>query len=138
MSYIFIFSGGWAGQCVVDDRSRVLDHSVQVYDLTPKRCIESCSNESYIFAGVQARSYCFCGNTVPVKSIYAPAAECNRPCKGDQDQICGGRWRMNVYTTRKLLYKLYYDCIYWLRIKIFIYLFLRCRFLFRLRGKYHI
>ena len=65
---------------------------------TPELCIETCLGEGFTFAGVQYKSECFCGNISPPESALATEAEeCDRPCPGDETQMCGATWRMNVY-----------------------------------------
>lgn len=46
-----------------------------------------------------SRSECFCGNTLPEENRKVPDPECNYKCSGDQKQICGGYFTINVYET---------------------------------------
>lgn len=39
---------------------------------------------------------CYCGND-DSKFIPTPSSECDSPCTGNQNQICGGSWRLNVF-----------------------------------------
>ena len=44
----------YAGQCLVDDPSRLLNHYKFFYKtLTPQLCIKYCMEKKFIFAGVQ-------------------------------------------------------------------------------------
>ena len=43
---------------------------------------------------------CYCGNN-DSKFMPAPKLECNRPCSGNETQICGAAWRLNVYDVRR-------------------------------------
>ena len=52
------------------------------------------------YYGVENGDACFCGND-DSKFIPAPKQECNRPCSGDRNQICGAAWRLNVYDVRR-------------------------------------
>ena len=54
----------------------------------------------YKFFGLQNGDECYCGNSTN-KLVPAPSAECNKYCSGSSVEICGGLWRMSVYTTRK-------------------------------------
>ena len=57
-------------------------------------------SKGYSFAGVQSRTQCFCGNNQPAPEFLAnQETECNMACPGDNSAMCGGGWRMNVYTT---------------------------------------
>ena len=88
----------WAGQCAVDHSDRLLDDSTNFpRKNTQELCKEHCNAKNYRFAGVQFGSQCFCGNTAPPFSAVAPEEECNKVCPGDQNQMCGGTWRMNVF-----------------------------------------
>ena len=80
-----------------NDKDRLLPTKLKLPDLTPHSCIEACREMNNIFAGVEAGSECFCGDTVPTE--LAPGGDCDHPCEGDISEICGGNWRMNVYTT---------------------------------------
>jgi len=99
------------GQCVIDTPLRLLTHYVDDLEgnVTPENCIEACTNlakpgpepkiPGYILAGVEAGNQCFCGNTNISSSWNAPASDCNTPCSGNSEEICGGAWRMNIYET---------------------------------------
>ena len=62
-----------------------------------RRCKEA--DEGYAFAGVQWGRECFCGNEAPPEETIVDQGECDWPCSGDQDLVCGALWRMNVYET---------------------------------------
>ena len=72
-------------------------------DNTPTECIRRCreEGEGYAYAGVQSAEECFCGNAPPPSDIIVDDNQCNHGCGGNQDLICGGHWRMNVYETGK-------------------------------------
>merc|ERR1711892_595334 len=89
----------WNGNCVVDDSERLLDDMTTFPDTnTPNVCIESCYLKGYLYAGVQYRSQCFCGDTIPPPSRVVSDEECNGQCTGDENKVCGGTWRMNVFS----------------------------------------
>ena len=50
------------------------------------------------YAGLQAASYCLCGNRF---GTYGKGKEsdCKFGCSGDSSQKCGGSWRNSVYQT---------------------------------------
>ena len=68
------------------------------------RCIQRCSEKDngYAYAGVQNIRECFCSNDPPPVETLVDDSECDSKCSGDQDQICGAQWRMNVYSTSEL------------------------------------
>ena len=91
----------FVGQCVVDDPSRLLDdHTVFSETLTPDLCIKHCLGKKFNYAGVQHYRNCFCGNTAPPDTKIVAHTDCNTRCTGDVNQMCGGSWRMNVFSTR--------------------------------------
>ena len=88
------------GNCFEDSEDRILDSAVHYGgnngEVRHEFCLDFCSTRGYRFWGVQMGNYCFCGNDAPTADPR-PDYECNVPCQGDIDQMCGGVWRMNVY-----------------------------------------
>ena len=68
--------------------------------MTVEKCKELCLNGGFAYAGIQYSRQCFCGDTAPIIT----ATNCNMKCDGNRDQICGGYWAMNVYSTSKKAY----------------------------------
>ena len=64
--------------------------------------MDYCSEQGYSIAGVQYTRECWCGSTDPTEEQFAPAADCDQPCSGDESQFCGGSCRMNVYTVQSI------------------------------------
>lgn len=52
--------------------------------------------KDYGYFGLQNGDGCFCGND---DSKFLPVApeECDHPCSGDSNEICGSSWRLSVY-----------------------------------------
>ena len=44
----------------------------------------------------QSYTQCSCGNAYG-KHGLGKESECNRLCRGDNSEVCGGRWRNSVY-----------------------------------------
>ncbi|XP_071146990.1 uncharacterized protein [Mytilus edulis] len=65
--------------------------------LTLEVCKEFCHGHQYL--GLQSYNQCYCGNSLGNTNVYQKKneAECNRKCKGDSSQICGGRGHSSVY-----------------------------------------
>ena len=61
--------------------------------MTVEKCKQLCLGFAY--AGVEYSKECFCGNIAPTIT----AQNCNMVCAGNKNQICGGGWAMNVYST---------------------------------------
>ena len=83
------------GQCFEDYPKRVLNGFEKLFDkeMTREKCNKLC--QGFAYAGVQYSEDCFCGNKRPTET----ATNCNMKCAGDQNQICGGVWAMNVFST---------------------------------------
>ena len=64
--------------------------------MTIENCIKFCSNDAYAFAGVESEDKCWCGNYPPSQNPI-PDSECDSKCSGNQTQICGGHWKINIY-----------------------------------------
>lgn len=66
---------------------------------TPKLCLNVCLQSGFKYAGVQFGNECYCGNRLPPATPEKPESECSMTCPGDRFQMCGGDWRMLVYST---------------------------------------
>jgi hypothetical protein len=51
-------------------------------------CIAACAAGGYIFCGTQYNRECWGGPTIPIQQVSE--GNCNYPCIGDINQICGG------------------------------------------------
>jgi len=90
--------GSVTGECYLDDWTRIYNYSQDLgSDNTPENCRNHCSASEFAYAGVQYRTECFCGNDAPPHNRLRDATECNAECPGDDSQMCGGTWRMNIY-----------------------------------------
>ena len=49
-----------------------------------------------MYFGVQNGDACYCGND-DSRFLPVPESECDQPCAGDENQICGSSWRLSVY-----------------------------------------
>ena len=64
-------------------------------------CRRVCAEKGFPYMGVQATTWCFCGDTPPPSSSQVSTSECNHICPGDSEQKCGGGFRMNVYEIKE-------------------------------------
>ena len=92
----------FSGECMVDNGNRVLGEDWQKN--YPDQSVENCLNfcKGYKYAGVQYGKECFCGNDSHNFQIV-PDSQCNMKCSGNKDEICGGSWRMNVYSVEEAI-----------------------------------
>ncbi|KAL8809186.1 MAG: hypothetical protein Q9200_003633 [Gallowayella weberi] len=66
--------------------------------MTVALCTTACKDKNFIYAGLEYAQECWCGNTLSPPG--APAASgCDKPCKGNTTEFCGGSNRLNVYHT---------------------------------------
>ena len=89
--------------CWVDNPSRAINlgtiHEPGLFlnppqPVTKQACADLCAGYSYF--GLQWHRECFCGNAYDMYG-EAPESECNAPCDGNTDVMCGGGWRNSVY-----------------------------------------
>ena len=94
--------------CFEDSNPRTLPLELaRSSSMTPKMCIEQCSEKNYLYAGLQHYEFCFCGNDLP--PVIRPESECNEPCLGDSSKMCGGLSRNSVYWTSSAAGKVCFD-----------------------------
>lgn len=95
----------FSGRCYRDNESRVLKGDSTCIDdgrcflrskkhMTIEMCKEFCYKNGWALAGVEWSQKCYCGNQPPTKIISD--SFCNKRCSGNRQQICGGRWAINV------------------------------------------
>ncbi|XP_061186438.1 uncharacterized protein LOC133194513 [Saccostrea echinata] len=83
--------------CFQDQHNRVLTGKyAHTNSMTVQNCREMCMKENNQYYGVQASSWCFCGDAL-TKYVKKSEGECNMKCVGNNKEICGGGWRMNIY-----------------------------------------
>ncbi|WRT64450.1 uncharacterized protein IL334_001382 [Kwoniella shivajii] len=69
---------------------------------TLTNCVVQCAQNSFMYAGVEYGTDCYCTNTLtPSRNngagTTASAKDCNMPCAGDSSTTCGATWRIQVY-----------------------------------------
>lgn len=62
--------------------------------MTLAECATFCA--SYTYYGVEYGTECYCGNAIAASAVVA--SNCTVPCGGDDTQLCGGGWAMNLFT----------------------------------------
>ncbi|KAH8884169.1 WSC-domain-containing protein [Thozetella sp. PMI_491] len=70
--------------------------------VTTESCLQACKNGGYPFAGTEYGGECYCGVVIGNNTKSAPATDCDKPCRGNTSQICGGGNRMNLYVAEDL------------------------------------
>lgn len=67
--------------------------------MTVENCISFCSGKGYIYAGLEWRQECYCGNNIINGGALTAASDCNFPCSGDATETCGAGNRLSMYTS---------------------------------------
>ena len=88
------------GLCVYDNPIKKVLADVSFTgqnDMSILKCKYLC--REYKFYGVQHGDECHCGESDD-NFLPSPSHECNMPCLGQPDKLCGGSWRMNVFLNK--------------------------------------
>ena len=97
MTFIALF----VGECLKDE-PRLFSHMGSLpgggSTNTPSKCVAYCKSKQYRLAGVQYGSECWCGNEEPERDRCLPLEDCNMECAGDNTQMCGASYKMNIYS----------------------------------------
>ena len=62
-----------------------------------KSCVDACTENYFMYAGLQNGQYCYCGNSY---GRYGPSSDCKTRCSESKSEICGGFQANNVYDTK--------------------------------------
>ena len=98
-----ICGGSWANSvydtsfigCYRDSKTRDLaGFRFSSPRMTKKLCMDSCRKKGFQYAGLQYSNQCFCGNSY---GKLGKSNNCNMPCSGNSQEICGGNWANSVY-----------------------------------------
>ena len=97
---------GWAYEGCYNDwlPARVLSLE-QPYNtnLTVQTCVWSCYQLGYFVSDLEDGKKCFCGNDILNGGTLADwDFDCNTTCSGNENEICGGRKSMSIYSNRTL------------------------------------
>jgi iron transport multicopper oxidase len=71
-----------------------LKNPVPAANVTNDSCAKACAGYSYY--GTEYGQECYCGYDLNAGSAPATSG-CSKPCSGDNQQICGGANRLNLY-----------------------------------------
>ncbi|XP_066269746.1 uncharacterized protein [Branchiostoma lanceolatum] len=94
--------------CYKDSKKRRLPKGPKIsQEMTTDLCIEHCRDEGYNYAGTQYYEECWCGNERHFSRIgrQRKNKQCSTPCRGNEDEKCGGPWRLAVYKVGKKIKK---------------------------------
>ncbi|KAF7329976.1 putative fungistatic metabolite [Mycena kentingensis (nom. inval.)] len=94
---------GKTSQCLTEaNPGRALgDYRMTDGAMTLEKCVKSCDNAGYKYAGAQYANECWCSNTISTANgggAVVPTTDCNMGCAGNGNQKCGGSFRLTVFT----------------------------------------
>ncbi|XP_038064858.1 uncharacterized protein LOC119735224 [Patiria miniata] len=80
-------------------RSLSVGPAASEYEQSVEWCFRNCLEPTeYKYAGMEYKYECWCGNDNYDKHGKEPDSDCKYVCPGNNNQICGGSWRISVYT----------------------------------------
>ncbi|KAH9172526.1 copper radical oxidase [Lactarius sanguifluus] len=93
---------GWTSQgCYSDnvDGGRALTSGgyVDATGMTVESCVNFCSGQGFIYAGIEYAQECYCGNIISHGSASVASSDCSFACTGDASETCGAGNRLNLY-----------------------------------------
>lgn len=92
---------GWAYKgCYIDPPGRAMAGAPggPSSSMTPQRCISTCIANGFKVAGLEYSEECFCGNALNNAASKTSESDCNMPCAGDSNQMCGAGNRLSIYS----------------------------------------
>ena len=86
------------GPYIVNGIGRWLSHdSFSISNMTVEFCKSHCKSFGNKYAGLQDHSQCFCGYKLPPLTEKVDMYQCNMPCQGNPQEICGGDCRNSIF-----------------------------------------
>ncbi len=55
--------------------------------------------QGFVYAGLQNGNECHCSDSFGKHGKTNSDGDCNKPCTGDPNQMCGAGWKNSIYTT---------------------------------------
>ncbi|KAF8341317.1 uncharacterized protein EI90DRAFT_1719489 [Cantharellus anzutake] len=89
--------------CYNDDTSNraLKGYSTSSSSNSVTSCESTCQAQGFKYAGVEYGQECYCSNSITTTSMTGTLqspSDCNMPCSGNSQQICGGSYRINIYS----------------------------------------
>jgi hypothetical protein len=83
--------------CYEDAASRALIYrsAADQNSMTIDKCTDECKSNGFRYAGLKYYGVCYCGSSLD--SLTVDTSECQQPCSGDPNEICGGDNALSVY-----------------------------------------
>ncbi|KAJ7662114.1 WSC domain-containing protein [Mycena polygramma] len=95
-------TAGWAYVACTKEpaNGRLLNgYSFTSASLTVENCISTCESRGFTFAGLEYANECHCGTGYSAPALAATETDCSMPCAGKASEMCGGWYRLSVYSS---------------------------------------
>ncbi len=87
--------------CITDIGNQVFPHKLlNQTGNSPQWCLSQCQAFGFMAAGMEYGEECYCGDLDGIEKIGSqprPESECNMPCPGDPEALCGSGNRLSWY-----------------------------------------
>ncbi|KAB8297713.1 hypothetical protein EYC80_001520 [Monilinia laxa] len=96
----WIYKGCWVDRAL--GRGSILSVNLpNDANMTVESCIQNCITAGYSIAGMEYYTQCYCDSAVINLGALAPSdGQCNTPCGGNTNEMCGGGDRMSIYSNQ--------------------------------------
>eukprot|EP00105_Crassostrea_gigas_P035238 XP_019919386.1 PREDICTED: xylosyltransferase oxt-like [Crassostrea gigas] len=85
--------------CFENSRTALVLEVSKFLDINGEQECESYCLEQNIrkYFGLQYGKYCYCGTDIKNSPKRMPDEECSTPCRGNEQEFCGGDWRISIF-----------------------------------------
>ena len=66
-------------------------------NMTINMCRHFCKESDYTYACLQEGDTCFCDNQTPTVQPKVDDVNCQQPCSGNNDEVCGDETTVSIY-----------------------------------------
>jgi len=92
--------GEWVG-CYDDTFPRMFyTDAMGDEQMTNEKCAISCGKQKFLYSATQYSKECYCGDEI-IEFRKKTDPECNMPCAGNKNTMCGGFSRNSVYKVKE-------------------------------------
>ncbi|KAF7903668.1 uncharacterized protein EAF01_006717 [Botrytis porri] len=97
------YKGCWVDRAL--GRGSILaDNLPNDANMTVESCIQNCITAGYSIAGMEYYTQCYCDSAIiNLGALASSDSQCNTPCGGNANQMCGGGDRMSIYSNQTSL-----------------------------------
>ncbi|EKD12406.1 WSC domain-containing protein [Drepanopeziza brunnea f. sp. 'multigermtubi' MB_m1] len=75
---------------------------VNASTMTVESCLTACKTGGYSFAGLEFAQECYCGVVLGNGTLPVDDSKCNKPCRGNPSETCGGSSVLDLYVAKDL------------------------------------